>query len=52
MKLNLNYLADQFVFFNLKKISYGHISIIASNGNEYFFGDRKSNLQANLKINS
>ena len=49
---NLNYLADQFVFYNLKKIRYGYLQIIDSKGKEYFFGDNKSNLKAKLKINS
>ena len=38
---NLNYLADQFVFYNLKKIRYGYLQIIDSKGKEYFFGDNK-----------
>ena len=49
---NLNYLADQFVFYNLKKIRYGYLQIIDSKGKEHFFGDSKSNLKAKLKINS
>ena len=49
---NLNYLADQFVFYNLKKIRHGYLQIIDSKGKEYFFGENKSNLKAKLKINS
>ena len=36
----LNYLADQFIFNNLKKISYGYLQIIDSKGKEYFFARR------------
>ena len=50
--MNLNYIADQFVFYNLKKISHGYLRIIDSKGKEHFFGDSKSNLKAKLKINS
>ena len=31
MNLNINYLADQFVFYNLKKINYGYLEIVDSN---------------------
>jgi len=48
----LNYLADQFVFSNLKKIQHGYLQLTDTEGNNYFFGDSKSNLQAKLKINS
>ena len=48
----LNYLADQFVFHNLKKINHGYLQITDSKENKHFFGDRKSNLKAKLKINS
>ena len=51
MNLNLNYLADLFVFSNLKKISNGYLYLLDSNGNEHFFGDSKSSLKANIKIN-
>ena len=34
MNLNLNYLADLFVFSNLKKISNGYLYLLDSNGNE------------------
>jgi cyclopropane-fatty-acyl-phospholipid synthase len=52
MNLNLNYLADQFVFWNLKKISYGYLEIIDSKGSQYTFGDEKSSLKAKIKINN
>ena len=52
MNLNINYLADQFVFHNLKKINYGYLEIVDSNDKEHFFGDCKSSLKAKIKINS
>ena len=48
MNLNLNYLADLFVFSNLKKISNGYLYLLDSNGNEHFFGDSKSSLKAKV----
>ena len=51
MNLGLNYLSDQFVFWNLKKINKGYLQLIDSRGNEYFFGDKKSSLRAKIKIN-
>ena len=47
-----NYISDQFVFQNLKKISYGYLNLVDTNGKEYFFGDSKSFLKAKLKINN
>ena len=52
MNFGLNYLADQFVFWNLRKITKGYLQLIDSRGNEYFFGDKKSSLKAKLKINN
>ena len=52
MNVNLNYFADQFIFYNLKKISYGYLIIVDSTGKEHFFGNYKSDLKAKLKINS
>ena len=49
--MNLNYLADQFVFWNLKKISYGYLELVDSKGMKYFFGNKDSTLKANIKIN-
>tara|TARA_B110000438_G_C15806008_1_gene647353 strand:+ start:1568 stop:2752 length:1185 start_codon:yes stop_codon:yes gene_type:complete len=49
--MNLNYLADQFVFWNLKKISYGSLKLKDSSGKEYFFGNKYESLKANIKIN-
>jgi len=51
MNLGLNYLCDQFIFWNLKKISKGYLQLIDSNGKKYFFGDSESLLRATLKIN-
>ena len=51
MNLNFNYLFDQFVFWNLKKIKHGYLILIDPRGNEYFFGDKKSSLKAQIKIN-
>ena len=38
MNLSLNYLSDQFVFWNLKKITQGYLQLTDSEGKEYFFG--------------
>ena len=48
----LNYVADQFVFLNLKKISDGYLNLVDSKGKEYFFGDNRSFLKAKIKINN
>ena len=48
----LNYICDQFVFWNLKKISYGYLNLIDAYGKEYVFGDSKSFLKAKLKVNN
>jgi cyclopropane-fatty-acyl-phospholipid synthase len=52
MNLNLNYFADQFVFWNLKKISYGYLELSDSRGAKYFFGNKNSLLNADIKINN
>ena len=52
MSMILNYISDQFVFSNLKKISYGYLNLTDAKGKEYFFGDNKSFLKAKLKINN
>ena len=52
MNLSINHFADQFIFWNLKKISYGYLELIDSKGNKYFFGDKESLLKANIKINA
>jgi len=51
MNINLNYLSDQFVFQNLKKISYGYLELLDYRKNKLFFGDAKSSLKAKVKIN-
>ena len=52
MKLGLNYICDQFVFWNLKKITKGYLRLTDSEGKEYFFGDNKSYLKAQVRINN
>ena len=52
MKKILNYISDFFVFWNLKKISNGHLKVVDLKGKEYFFGDNKSSLRAKIKINN
>ena len=52
MNLSLNNFADQFVFWNLKKISYGSLELIDSKDRKYFFGNKESPLKAYIKINS
>ena len=47
----LNYISDAFVFWNLKKISNGHLDLIDSAGKTYSFGNNKSFLRAKMKIN-
>ena len=51
MNLSLNHLADQFVFLNLKKISYGYLELTDSKGTIHSFGNKDSILQAQIKIN-
>ena len=51
MNLNINYFANQFVFYHLRKIRYGYLQIIDTNDREYFFGNKNSNLKAKIKIN-
>ena len=52
MNLSLNYISDQFVFWNLKNISYGYLELVDSNGIKYFFGNKDSSLKAQIKINN
>ena len=49
--MNLNYIADQFVFWNLKKINYGYLELVDSKGVKHSFGIKESKLRANIKIN-
>ena len=49
--MNFNYLADQFVFRNLKKISYGYLELTDSSDKKHFFGNKDSLLKAQIKIN-
>ena len=52
MNLGLNHLSDQFVFWNLKKITKGYLQLTDARGKEYFFGDCKSSLRTKVKINN
>jgi len=49
--MNLNHIADQFVFWNLNKISYGYLELSDHKRNRHFFGNKNSSLQASIKIN-
>ena len=51
MNLSLHQFADQFIFWNLKNISYGFLQITDSKGAKYFFGNKESPLKAEIKIN-
>ena len=51
MNQSLNYLADKFVFFNLKKISYGYLELTDYQGYNHSFGEKNSSLHAKIKIN-
>jgi len=51
MKTSFNYIADQFVFRNLKKIKYGYLELIDSKGIKYNFGNKNSSLKAQIIIN-
>ena len=48
----LNYIADLFIFWNLKKISNGYLILADSKDQEHFFGNKKSFLRAKIKINN
>ena len=52
MKNILNYIAERFVYLNLKKISKGYLNLIDPKGKSYYFGDSKSSLKAKIKINN
>ena len=51
MNLSLYNLSDKFVFRKLKKIKNGYLQLADSKGDEYFFGDSKSDLRTHVKIN-
>ena len=46
----LNQLSDKFVFKTLKYIKYGHLKLINFNGDVYYFGNKKEDLKAEIKI--
>jgi cyclopropane-fatty-acyl-phospholipid synthase len=51
MNFSLYQFADQFIFWNLKKISYGFLQLTDSKGAKYFFGNKESPLKAEIRIN-
>ncbi len=51
MNKSLNYLADHFVFNNLKKIKNGYLELTDSRGIKYNFGNKNSSLKAQIIIN-
>jgi len=48
--MNLNYLSDRFIFWNLQKISYGFLELTDYRGKKYIFGNKENSLQAKIKI--
>ena len=52
MNFTINRLSDKFIFWNLKKISYGYLELIDSSGNLHSFGKSTSSLKVKLKINN
>ena len=48
--MNLNYLSDRFVFWNLQKISHGFLELTDYRGKKYIFGNKENSLQAKIKI--
>ncbi len=49
--MNLNYLADRFVFWNLKKVNIGYLELKDSKNKIHYFGNKDSLLKADIKIN-
>ena len=50
MKKILYYICDFFIFYNLKKISNGHLTLIDSRGKQNSFGNTQNFLKAKIKI--
>ena len=48
----LDNIANHFIFWNLNQISHGYLNLIDARGKQHFFGNSKSFLRANLKINN
>ena len=46
----LHHFFDQFVFMNLKKISFGYLHLTDSKGKKHFFGNNKSLPKAKIKM--
>jgi len=51
MSTSFNYIADQFVFRNLKKIKHGYLELTDSKGIKYNFGNKSNSLKAQIIIN-
>ena len=49
--MSLNYIADQFVFWNLKKIKHGYLELTDYRGTTHYFGKNDSELKAHININ-
>jgi cyclopropane-fatty-acyl-phospholipid synthase len=49
--MSLNYIADQFVFWNLKKIKHGYLELTDHRGTTHYFGKNDSELKAHININ-
>ena len=49
--MSLNYIADQFVFWNLKKIKHGYLELTDYRGTKHYFGKNDSELKAHININ-
>ena len=50
MNFKFNSFCDQFVFWNLKKISHGYLELIDSQNKKYYFGNKNSSLKTKVKI--
>ena len=46
-----NKISNNFVFKTLKHIKYGHLKLTNFNNDVFYFGDKKENLKAEIKIN-
>ena len=49
--MSLNYIADQFVFWNLKTIKHGYLELTDYRGTTHYFGKNDSELKAHININ-
>ena len=46
-----NKISNNFVFKTLKHIKHGHLKLTNFNNDVFYFGDKKENLKAEIKIN-